>query len=280
MVGGVAAGAVDAFGVVVERCRRRRRRPAPARCRRARRRNRPRVVTALPARSQSAGVLNSPPIIITVGSRGGGSLANHAGGRYTSSPRCLKFDAASPVSTCTTVPLAGILLLLLHRGDGAPDRSDRAAVRRSAGSMRSEPSGSSRPTGSAPARRTADTAAPPRTDTPAPPPAGPAPARRQHRRGHPGQCDPDPQRMRRRVVCQSLPRRRTSTRTPPGRRPRTPPTAATPTATGVSASRSPQSARRGDDLHRDRNPAVHQRKVMAQRFGQCHGNIVVRNPWG
>ena len=39
------------------------------------------VVMALPARSQSAGVLNSPPIIITVGSFGGGLEANHAGGR-------------------------------------------------------------------------------------------------------------------------------------------------------------------------------------------------------
>src|ERR1700761_5100701 len=37
--------------------------------------------TALPVRNQSAGVLNSPPIIITVGSRSGGLAANHAGGR-------------------------------------------------------------------------------------------------------------------------------------------------------------------------------------------------------
>src|SRR6476469_10937753 len=39
------------------------------------------VLTALPARIQSAGVLNSPPTIITVGSGGGGSVAYHAGGR-------------------------------------------------------------------------------------------------------------------------------------------------------------------------------------------------------
>src|SRR6201996_8873243 len=39
------------------------------------------VFAALPARSQSAGVLNSPPIIITVGSGGGGSVAYQAGGR-------------------------------------------------------------------------------------------------------------------------------------------------------------------------------------------------------
>ena len=39
------------------------------------------VFAALPARSQSAGVLNSPPIIITVGSGGGGLLENQAGGR-------------------------------------------------------------------------------------------------------------------------------------------------------------------------------------------------------
>src|ERR1700733_2264971 len=39
------------------------------------------IFTALPARAQSAGVLNSPPIIITVGSGGGGLLENHAGGK-------------------------------------------------------------------------------------------------------------------------------------------------------------------------------------------------------
>src|SRR5579875_2117822 len=65
------------------------------------------VATALPARSQSAGVLNSPPIIITVGSRGGGVLANHAGGRYTSSPRCLKCDASAGIVTGTTLPRGG-----------------------------------------------------------------------------------------------------------------------------------------------------------------------------
>ena len=36
---------------------------------------------AWPARSQSAGVLNSPPIIITTGSGGGGVLVNQTGGR-------------------------------------------------------------------------------------------------------------------------------------------------------------------------------------------------------
>jgi hypothetical protein len=35
----------------------------------------------LPLRIQSAGVLNSPPIIITTGSRGGLSPVNQAGGR-------------------------------------------------------------------------------------------------------------------------------------------------------------------------------------------------------
>lgn len=39
------------------------------------------VLMASPARVQSAGVLNCPPIIITVGSGGGGLLANHSGGR-------------------------------------------------------------------------------------------------------------------------------------------------------------------------------------------------------
>src|ERR1700761_7826830 len=65
------------------------------------------VPIALPARVQSAGVLNCPPIIITVGSCGGGLLANHSGGRYTSSPRCLKCDASEGITTGTTLPWAG-----------------------------------------------------------------------------------------------------------------------------------------------------------------------------
>jgi hypothetical protein len=43
------------------------------------------VASASPARTQSAGLLNSPPIIMTAGSMGGGVLVNQAGGRYTSS---------------------------------------------------------------------------------------------------------------------------------------------------------------------------------------------------
>ncbi len=43
------------------------------------------VLIALPIRAQSAGVLNSPPIIITAGRGGGGLVAYQAGGRYTSS---------------------------------------------------------------------------------------------------------------------------------------------------------------------------------------------------
>ena len=39
------------------------------------------MVIALPVRNQSAGVLNSPPIIMTVGNGGGGSVAYQAGGR-------------------------------------------------------------------------------------------------------------------------------------------------------------------------------------------------------
>ncbi|CPR07756.1 hypothetical protein BN971_01093 [Mycobacterium bohemicum DSM 44277] len=73
------------------------------------------VLTALPARVQSAGVLNCPPIIITVGSFGGGlspasgwcPQVNHAGGRYTSSPRCLKCDASEGILTATTLPCGG-----------------------------------------------------------------------------------------------------------------------------------------------------------------------------
>src|ERR1700739_2302659 len=51
------------------------------------------VFAALPVRSQSAGVLNSPAIIITTGNFGGGSLLNQAGGRDTRSVRCLKGEA-------------------------------------------------------------------------------------------------------------------------------------------------------------------------------------------
>src|SRR3984957_13033906 len=43
------------------------------------------VLTTLPARSQSVGVLNSAPIIITTGRRGGGLLANHTVGWFRSS---------------------------------------------------------------------------------------------------------------------------------------------------------------------------------------------------
>src|SRR6478736_8651669 len=64
------------------------------------------VLIALPVRSQSPGVLNSPPIIITVGSFGA-PRANHAGGRYTSSVRCLKPDAVSGMVTGTTAPFDG-----------------------------------------------------------------------------------------------------------------------------------------------------------------------------
>ena len=52
------------------------------------------------------------------------------------------------------------------------------------------------------------------------------------------------------------------------------------TASAGSANRSPQSAADGDELHCDRNPAVHQQQVMPERFEQCHANIVVPNPWG
>src|SRR3954469_8644445 len=63
---------------------------------------------ALPARNQSPGGLNSPPIIINVGRWGAGFVANQAGGRYTSSPRCLNPDAVESMFTGTTTPLAGI----------------------------------------------------------------------------------------------------------------------------------------------------------------------------
>ena len=67
------------------------------------------VSKAPPARSQSAGVLKAELIIMTVGSRGGGLLSNHAGGRYTSSWRCEKCDASALIVTGTTTPLVGLV---------------------------------------------------------------------------------------------------------------------------------------------------------------------------
>jgi hypothetical protein len=65
------------------------------------------VFAALPVRNQSAGVLNSPAIIITVGNFGGGLLANQAGGKYTSSVRCLNWEASLGIVTGTTAPWVG-----------------------------------------------------------------------------------------------------------------------------------------------------------------------------
>src|SRR5271163_4722580 len=67
------------------------------------------VSKALPARSQSAGVLKAELIIMTVGSWGGGLLLNHAGGRYTSSWRWGKCDASASIFTGTTTPLVGLV---------------------------------------------------------------------------------------------------------------------------------------------------------------------------
>ena len=67
------------------------------------------VEKAPPGRSQSAGVLNAELIIITTGSRGGGLLLNHAGGRYTSSWRWGKCDASALIVTGTTTPLVGFV---------------------------------------------------------------------------------------------------------------------------------------------------------------------------
>ena len=103
MIGGVTAAAVDTLGVVVEGSGRvdenKYRRVATVRCRE--------VVdggTAPPARIQSAGVLNGAPIIITVGNRGGGLVANQAGGRYTNSSRWRNFDESALMVTRTTTP--------------------------------------------------------------------------------------------------------------------------------------------------------------------------------
>src|ERR1700758_459476 len=65
------------------------------------------VLAALPVRSQSAGVLNSPAIIITTGNFGGGLLLNHAGGRYTNSVRCLNPEASLGIVTGTRAPWVG-----------------------------------------------------------------------------------------------------------------------------------------------------------------------------
>jgi hypothetical protein len=67
------------------------------------------VAIAFPVRGQSDGVLNSPAIIMTTGSLGA-FAANHAGGRYTSSVRCLKCDASSGMVTGTSAPCPGMPL--------------------------------------------------------------------------------------------------------------------------------------------------------------------------
>ena len=87
MIGGVAAAPVDAFGVDAERAARidehqHRRNPAVGGRECIGRGGCP------PDPQPVAGVLISAPTIITTGSLGGGTLANHAGGKYTSSPRC------------------------------------------------------------------------------------------------------------------------------------------------------------------------------------------------
>jgi hypothetical protein len=80
-------------------------------------------------------VLNSPPIIMTVGNGGPGLLANHTGGRYTNSSRCLKFEASGRIQTDTTDPRAGTLparciaaavTTSVWSGSGPPVSSDHA----------------------------------------------------------------------------------------------------------------------------------------------------------
>src|ERR1700754_3913137 len=56
---------------------------------------------ALPVRIQLVGLLNSPAIIITAGSRGGASPVNQIGGRYAYSRRCVKPLASLGTSTGT-----------------------------------------------------------------------------------------------------------------------------------------------------------------------------------
>ncbi len=74
------------------------------------------VAIAFPVRGQSDGVLNSPAIIMTTGSLGA-FAANHAGGRYTSSVRCLKCDASSGMVTGHQRTVCGSALAP-HRHDG------------------------------------------------------------------------------------------------------------------------------------------------------------------
>src|SRR6478752_2716498 len=61
---------------------------------------------ALPVRIQLVGLLNSPAIIITAGSRGGASPVNQIGGRYAYSRRCLKPLASLGISTGTSLPVS------------------------------------------------------------------------------------------------------------------------------------------------------------------------------
>ena len=70
------------------------------------------MVTASPARIQSAGALNTAPIIMTTGRGGGRGPRNHVGGRYTYCWRGVKPLPAAGMVTATTTP---------DTGTGAPD---------------------------------------------------------------------------------------------------------------------------------------------------------------
>src|SRR6476659_5835377 len=196
------------------------------------------VAIALPVRGQSDGVLNSPAIIVTTGSFGA-FTANHAGGRYTSSVRCLNCDASSGMVTGTSAPCAGAPLpriaMTVSRSvsSGSGPRSTR--------SRRPEPSGSSRPRGSAPPPHGPGTAAPPQAI-----PSGAASgccANRAPRR--PAQHRSGPPKSRA-TTARDLPQgpanRCTSGSMPPGSGRRRPPPAATPAANVATANRSPPPA--------------------------------------
>src|SRR4051795_13416694 len=90
MIGCVPAGTVDALGIYIE-------------CATGVDKHQHRGVTVVGSREavgRAHCVAGTQPI-------GGGLVANHAGGRYTSSPRCLNLDASELMLSGTTTPLAG-----------------------------------------------------------------------------------------------------------------------------------------------------------------------------
>ena len=202
---------------------------------------------ALPARSQSAGVLNSPPIIITVGSCGGGT-----GGE----PRRRQVDEFAAVLEMRRRRRNR------HRHDAALGRQDVlglglaaiAVTRGRVGLVGQRAGGQLVPRGlhgreiADPEverqRRAEQTQRHRQHRHAAPPPACAAPAQHQHTGGQAGQRDPPPQLVRCRVIGQTVGWRCTSACRRRRRHRRVRPPAATAAASGAIASRPPAPARR------------------------------------